>query len=300
MLDRQQLVEEQRTRESLEGWRAMKIHVDNLTISGTVLGRGASSTVFAGTLLRAGQRIQVAVKVFKCDGSAAHGQDKAKAMRKKINAELLILTRASMAAAGVTKFYGTCMKKGPDGDMLCVAMRRYSDSLDAKLGAQSGGLEEQLVAKYALQLVRTLGYLHDEGIAHRDIKPANLLISDADEIIISDFGISSIVNETIGATLDGALGTAQYMSPEAVDGGELSVQTDMWSVGAVLFEMLTGRLCTRICYVNYMYAIMVCLFLLVRVRLYMYMYMANSNPAIKELVTQDLSCMHGLVAEQSC
>jgi tRNA A-37 threonylcarbamoyl transferase component Bud32 len=242
---REQLEEERRMRQSLEGWRAMKINPDNLTMSTTVLGRGASSTVFQGVLARGGEQIAVAVKVFKGDGSAVYSLDRAKQMRKKINAELSALTRASAAATGVTKCYGTCIKTGPEGELVCIVMHHYPGSLDAVMRRHPRGLAEQLVAKYAQQLCRTLSHLHDEAIAHRDIKPGNLLISDADEIIISDFGISTIVSETMGPTLDSAaVGTALYMSPEAVSASGLTVQTDMWSFGVVVFEMLTG-MCPR-------------------------------------------------------
>ena len=134
------------------------------------------------------------------------------------------------------------MKNGPEGDVVCIVMHRHPGSLDAVIRANSRGLAEPLVAKYAQQLCRTLSYLHEEGIAHRDIKPANILISEADELIISDFGISTIVTETMGATLDSSklVGTAQYMSPDAVSATRLTVQTDMWSFGIVLFEMLCG------------------------------------------------------------
>lgn len=86
-----------------------------------------------------------------------------------------------------------------------------------------------------------LGFAHSKGFIHRDIKPSNIIITKEGNVKIMDFGISKSINEK-GMTKTGAkVGTLYYMSPEQVKGGELTIQSDIYSVGCTLFEMLVGE-----------------------------------------------------------
>src|SRR6266576_347807 len=93
---------------------------------------------------------------------------------------------------------------------------------------------------YAIEIARALGAAHERGIVHRDIKPQNVLIDPEGSAKVTDFGIArSLADE--GLTADGrVLGTTDYVSPEQALGHPVTGQSDIYSLGIVLFEMLTG------------------------------------------------------------
>lgn len=91
------------------------------------------------------------------------------------------------------------------------------------------------------KLADALAYAHNLGMIHRDIKPANVLVATLDRPVLSDFGIARLLNET-GLTSSGALiGTPAYMSPEQGRGERIDGRSDIYSLGIVLYEMLTGQ-----------------------------------------------------------
>ena len=91
-----------------------------------------------------------------------------------------------------------------------------------------------------LQVLEGLGHAHKVGIVHRDIKPANLFISEEGTTKITDFGIARITTTSVTAA-GVVLGTADYMSPEQVSGGKVDGRSDLFSVGCMLSELVTGR-----------------------------------------------------------
>lgn len=113
-------------------------------------------------------------------------------------------------------------------------------SVAALLG-NYGAFEELLVKNFVGQILRGLEYLHGRGIVHRDIKGANILVDNKGGVKISDFGISKKV-ETVG-TRGGHLslqGSVFWMAPEAVQQKGYTLKADIWSVGCLIVEMLTG------------------------------------------------------------
>jgi len=91
------------------------------------------------------------------------------------------------------------------------------------------------------KLADALAYAHNLGMIHRDIKPANVLIATLDRPVLSDFGIARLLNES-GLTVSGALiGTPAYMSPEQGRGERIDARSDIYSLGIVIYEMLTGQ-----------------------------------------------------------
>lgn len=127
-----------------------------------------------------------------------------------------------------------------DDGRLYIVMAFYPGQTLADRLAE-GPLPLDLALRLARQVAEGLGRAHEAGILHRDVKPANLLITERQEIKILDFGIAKLES---GATLTrpGALmGTLAYMSPEQFRGDELDARSDLWSLGAVLYEMIAGR-----------------------------------------------------------
>src|SRR5687768_10990080 len=119
-----------------------------------------------------------------------------------------------------------------------------------------GPLDARRALAITKQILDALGHAHAMGVVHRDIKPENVMLADGDEgwgdeihVKILDFGVAKLVGDTpavlgegtLTITGYGALGTPFYMSPEAVLGRHVDARADIYSIGALLFEMLTGK-----------------------------------------------------------
>lgn len=97
---------------------------------------------------------------------------------------------------------------------------------------------------FTVQILRALQHAHDKGIVHRDIKPQNIMLLSDGTIKVTDFGIARLSRSEMRATMDGekAIGSVHYISPEQARGEITDEKADLYSVGVVLYEMLTGRL----------------------------------------------------------
>jgi HD-like signal output (HDOD) protein len=92
------------------------------------------------------------------------------------------------------------------------------------------------------QLASALAAVHQRGIVHRDVKPANVMFRDERTPVLTDFGVAKDLNQTSSATVSGTVvGTLSYLSPEQADGASLDGRSDVYSLGIVLYEMLTGH-----------------------------------------------------------
>jgi len=94
---------------------------------------------------------------------------------------------------------------------------------------------------YATQIAEGLQSAHEKEIVHRDVKPANILITEKGQVKITDFGLAKLAGRTQLTKEGTSMGTVAYMSPEQTQGIEVDPRTDIWALGAVLYEMITGR-----------------------------------------------------------
>ncbi|HYP08239.1 MAG TPA: protein kinase, partial [Bryobacteraceae bacterium] len=129
---------------------------------------------------------------------------------------------------------------GPEGEP-CIVMAYYEGETLARRIARGPMLIEEAV-RIALQVAEGLAAAHDKGIVHRDMKPSNVLIGAKGAVKVLDFGLAKFtdVDQTLTKP-ETILGTAQYMAPEQVRGDVIDARADVWALGAVLYEMLTGN-----------------------------------------------------------
>jgi serine/threonine-protein kinase len=104
-----------------------------------------------------------------------------------------------------------------------------------------GPLPVDEIADVAAQICDALAAAHAAGIVHRDIKPGNVLITEAGQVKVCDFGIACHDSETLDDGSDMAVGTAQYMAPEQARGGPATPRTDLYGLGCVIYSMATGQ-----------------------------------------------------------
>ena len=107
---------------------------------------------------------------------------------------------------------------------------------------RQGALTWKEAIHFTLQILRALAHAHDKGIVHRDIKPHNIMLLQNGTIKVTDFGIARFARSEVKTITDRAIGSVHYISPEQAMGDNTDEKTDIYSVGVMLFEMLTGRL----------------------------------------------------------
>ncbi len=130
--------------------------------------------------------------------------------------------------------------KTKEGNLFIVMAFYEGETLQEKL--KQGPLPLSVTIDLAAQIAGGLQKAHAAGIYHRDIKPANIMIAENGVVKILDFGLSKFAGRRGITRSRTTLGTPAYMSPEQAQGADLDCRTDIWSLGIVLFEMLTGRL----------------------------------------------------------
>jgi serine/threonine-protein kinase len=134
----------------------------------------------------------------------------------------------------------TVIDRGEDSGRQYIVFE-YVDGENLKqLVEREGPLPVRDALLLALQMARALGFAHDRGLVHRDVKPQNVLLNDEGQAKMTDFGIARSV-DVQGVTVTGTvMGTSEYIAPEQARGQRVSALTDVYSLGVVLYELLTG------------------------------------------------------------
>ncbi len=126
-------------------------------------------------------------------------------------------------------------------DQLFIAMAYY-DGETLKKKIERGPLKIDEAIDITIQVAGGLLRAHEEKIIHRDIKPANIFFTVRDEVKILDFGLAKVTGQTQLTKMGSTVGTVAYMSPEQTRGEKVDRRTDIWSLGVMLYEMITGQL----------------------------------------------------------
>ena len=148
---------------------------------------------------------------------------------------------AKSAAALSNPFIVPVFDRGETKDGTCYIAMEYlpGGTLEDRI-ARAGRLSPRETVEVAVQVAEALQAAHERGVVHRDVKPGNVLITKSGRAKVADFGIARVAEATTLSEPGDILGSAKYMSPEQAAGGRVGPASDLYSLGVVLYEMLTG------------------------------------------------------------
>ena len=193
-----------------------------------LIGSGGMANVYLGIDMNTG--VNVAIKILKPEFSSDEE------FIRRFDAEAKSV--ASLNHANIVKVYGV----GHEGNFRYI-VQEYIEGITVKdLINQNGHLDWRNAVPIVIQIGLALDYAHQNGIVHRDIKPQNILISRDRVAKITDFGIARAASTTTITMTGVQMGSVHYFSPEQARGGNVGPQSDVYSLGVSLFEMVTGRL----------------------------------------------------------
>ncbi|HEX6229617.1 MAG TPA: protein kinase [Solirubrobacterales bacterium] len=154
------------------------------------------------------------------------------------------LAVAKLIHPNIVQVYDT----GIDGDRHYIVMEYVEGQSGAQILQRQGPLEPEVAAEIGIQACAGLDYAHRRGIIHRDVKPGNLMIVGGPvgggemTVKLTDFGIARAIEQTRITQVGSVVGTAAYLAPEQVRGEEATPATDVYALGVVIYQFLTGRL----------------------------------------------------------
>jgi predicted Ser/Thr protein kinase len=196
------------------------------------IGRGAMGVVYLATDPVIGRSVALKTLAFPPDLDESGRAERFERFAREARAA------GNLSHPGLVTVYDA----GRDeAEGLCYLAMEYVAGRTLKQAlAETGRLPVDRVLDIALRLSQALEHAHDRGVIHRDLKPANILLGEDGSVKIADFGVARM--ERSDLTRDGAsVGSPAYMSPEQVRGQPVDRRSDLFSLGVVLYEMLTGR-----------------------------------------------------------
>lgn len=192
------------------------------------LGSGGMGSVYLAVNTNIDQ--QVAIKVLRPEVA----RNAALRARFKQEAEML----CSLDHPGIVKFLNYV--ETAEGVFLIIEYVKGM-TLEDFISKKNGLIVESKAYPLICEILDAFAYAHSKGIVHRDIKPANIIIQDDGHIKIMDFGIAQIVSEANVTDSKAIMGTPAYMSPEQIYGKDIDARSDIYSIGVLIHNMLTGR-----------------------------------------------------------
>lgn len=191
------------------------------------IGQGGMSLVYRAVDIRTGH--SVAVKILKSE----YNSDK----------EFLERFQREAQAASLMSHHNlvNLLDVGVEGEYRYLVLEYVNGNTLKDIIRQKGRINYQTAIQVTIRILSALQHAHDNGIIHRDIKPQNVLIHSDGHVKVADFGIARM---TGGATIgkgDTVVGSVHYSSPEQATGSVVEAQSDLYSTGVVMYEMLTGR-----------------------------------------------------------
>ncbi|MBP6837974.1 MAG: protein kinase [Kofleriaceae bacterium] len=192
-----------------------------------ILGQGGMSVVYKGRHNLTDQ--EVALKILPPE-LAAHAQVKSRFLEE---AKAL----AALDHANIVHLYNF----GQENGCFVLAMQFIRGKTWERMIMENQRLDWTVSARITVDVLRALEYAHGRGVVHRDMKPSNVLVRQDDGVAtVMDFGIAKMTTSTRLTATGQTMGTVRYMSPEQVRGQEVDLSTDLYSLGATLYESLTG------------------------------------------------------------
>jgi serine/threonine-protein kinase len=194
------------------------------------LGKGAMGTVYLGQDPRINRTTAIKTVKFSED----FDEDEAKEMKAKFFREAE--SAGTLSHPNIVTIYDA----GEEHDLAYIAMEYLEGEDLDKYTKKKNLLPMRRVIDYIADIAEGLDYAHQKGIVHRDIKPANVMLLKGDKIKITDFGIARITASS--QTKTGIIkGTPYYMSPEQITGKKVDGRSDVFSLGTMMFQLLTGE-----------------------------------------------------------
>jgi len=152
------------------------------------------------------------------------------------------LAAASISHPNIVSIYDVGTEKVEENDIHYIVMEFIDGKTLKELINDVGRLPEKRALSYCIQIAEALKVAHSKHIVHRDIKSQNIMVTRDDRIKVTDFGIARVADNTTVTATNAVMGSVHYFSPEQARGAKVDNRSDIYSLGIVLFEMLTGTL----------------------------------------------------------
>ncbi|MGV0577948.1 Stk1 family PASTA domain-containing Ser/Thr kinase [Mycolicibacterium elephantis] len=207
-------------------------HLSDRYELGEILGFGGMSEVHLARDTRLHR--DVAIKVLRADLA----RDPSFYLRFRREAQ----NAAALNHPAIVAVYDTGEAETPTGPLPYIVME-YVDGVTLRdIVHNDGPMEPKRAIEVIADACQALNFSHQHGIIHRDVKPANIMISKTGAVKVMDFGIARALADSSSVTQTAAvIGTAQYLSPEQASGNAVDARSDVYSLGCVLYEILTGE-----------------------------------------------------------